>query len=86
MFFSLTAIIIYIATAIYLSNLYICSPPCFCLTLPVSLFPYRASVVSLVREAVVDLRVCRDLVDFLELPEVMDRRLRATPFGQPHLQ
>jgi hypothetical protein len=43
-------------------------------------------VVSLVREAVLDLRVCRDLVDFLELPEVMDRRLRATPFGQPHLQ
>lgn len=32
------------------------------------------SVVSLVREAVLDLRVSRDLVDFLERLEVMDPR------------
>lgn len=34
----------------------------------------RGSVVSLVREVVLDLRVFRDLVDFLEHLEVMDPR------------
>lgn len=34
----------------------------------------EASVVSLVRGVELDLRVCRDLVDFLELPELMDLR------------
>lgn len=34
----------------------------------------EASVVSLVRGVELDLRVCRDLVDFLEPPELMDLR------------
>lgn len=34
----------------------------------------EVSVVSLVRGVELDLRVCRDLVDFLELPELMDLR------------
>lgn len=40
----------------------------------VCLFLDRVSVVSLVRGVVLDLRVFRDLVDFLEHLELMDPR------------
>jgi len=47
------------------------------------LLDLEVNVVSPVREVELDLRVCRDRVDFLELPELMDQR---APSGQPVLQ
>lgn len=38
------------------------------------LLDQEVSVVSLVRGVELDLRVCKDLVDFLEHPELMDQR------------